>query len=51
VVEGLKEGQQVVASGAYGLPDNTKITVEAPKESAKQTDKKPKKGRENDSEK
>jgi HlyD family secretion protein len=51
VVEGLKEGQQVVASGAYGLPDNTKITVEAPKESAKQTDKKPTKGRENDSEK
>jgi HlyD family secretion protein len=43
VVEGLKEGQQVVASGAYGLPDNTKITVEPPKESAKQTEKKPEK--------
>ena len=43
VVEGLKEGQQVVASGAYGLPDNTKITVEAPKQSAKETEKKPEK--------
>jgi hypothetical protein len=40
VVEGLKPGQQVVASGAYGLPDNTKITVEAAKETANQTEKK-----------
>jgi HlyD family secretion protein len=40
VVEGLKQGQQVVASGAYGLPDNTKITVEAAKETANQTEKK-----------
>jgi HlyD family secretion protein len=28
IVEGLKEGSRVVASGAYGLPDNTKIKVE-----------------------
>jgi RND family efflux transporter MFP subunit len=28
IVEGVKEGDRVVASGAYGLPDNTKIKVE-----------------------
>jgi RND family efflux transporter MFP subunit len=32
VVEGVKEGDQVVASGAYGLPDNTKVNIEAAKE-------------------
>ena len=40
IVDGVKEGQKVVTAGAYGLPDNTKITVEAPKESAKDTEKK-----------
>src|SRR2546430_17002931 len=25
ILDGLKEGQSVVASGAYGLPDNTKV--------------------------
>lgn len=29
VVEGLKEGDKVVTAGAYGLPDKTKIKVEA----------------------
>ena len=29
VVEGVKEGDKVVSSGAYGLPDKTKIKVEA----------------------
>ena len=29
IVEGLKEGQNVVASGAYGLPDNSKVSVDA----------------------
>lgn len=29
IVEGLKEGEKVVSSGAYGLPDKTKIKVEA----------------------
>ena len=29
IVEGLKEGEHVVADGAYGLPDNSKIKVEA----------------------
>jgi hypothetical protein len=26
----LKAGEQVVSVGAYGLPDNTKVKVEAP---------------------
>jgi len=30
IVEGLKAGERVVTSGAYGLPDNTKITIEQP---------------------
>lgn len=29
VVNGLKTGEQVVSTGAYGLPDNTKVKVEA----------------------
>jgi len=29
IVEGLKEGDRVVSNGAYGLPDKTKIKVEA----------------------
>ncbi len=33
ILEGLAEGDRVVASGAYGLPDNTKIRVEAAPES------------------
>lgn len=28
IIEGLQVGDRVVASGAYGLPDNAKITVE-----------------------
>ena len=28
IVDGLKAGDRVVASGSYGLPDNTKIKVE-----------------------
>jgi HlyD family secretion protein len=30
IVEGVQAGERVVASGAYGLPDNTKITIEQP---------------------
>ena len=30
IAEGLKPGDRVVASGAYGLPDNTKIKIEQP---------------------
>jgi RND family efflux transporter MFP subunit len=29
IVEGVKEGDKVVSSGAYGLPDKTKIKAEA----------------------
>jgi len=29
VVNGLKAGEQVVSAGAYGLPDNTKVKIEA----------------------
>lgn len=32
ILEGLKEGQSVVVAGAYGLPDNSKVAVEAAKE-------------------
>ncbi len=30
VVDGMGEGDKVISSGAYGLPDNTKITIEKP---------------------
>ena len=36
ILEGVAEGDRVVASGAYGLPDNTKISVEAPAEIPKE---------------
>lgn len=48
IVDGLKEGQKVVTAGAYGLPDNTKITIEASKESASDGAKKDDKGEEKD---
>ena len=30
IVNGIKPGEQVVSTGAYGLPDKTKVKVEAP---------------------
>jgi multidrug efflux pump subunit AcrA (membrane-fusion protein) len=39
IVEGVQAGDRVVTSGAYGLPDNTKIKVEEPKAQADQTEK------------
>jgi len=40
ILEGLAEGERVITSGAYGLPDNTKIRIEAAPESDKtETDK------------
>ena len=36
VVSGVKPGEQVVSVGAYGLPDNTKVKVEAPPSPAKE---------------
>jgi multidrug efflux pump subunit AcrA (membrane-fusion protein) len=35
ILDGVSEGDQIIASGAYGLPDNTKIRVEAAQESGK----------------
>ena len=35
IVEGLKEGQTIVTEGAYGLPDNTKVSIESAKEEEK----------------
>src|ERR1700732_4634311 len=40
IVEGVKEGDRVVASGAYGLPDNTKIQIEQQKLQNNQNEKK-----------
>ena len=39
ILEGVTAGDKVVATGAYGLPDNTKIKVEAPTETPKETPK------------
>jgi hypothetical protein len=30
IVSGLKAGEQVVSTGAYGLPENTKVKPESP---------------------
>ncbi len=38
ILDGLKEGQTVVVEGAYGLPDNSKVSVET-KEKDKEGDK------------
>ena len=45
IVDGLKEGDKVVSSGAYGLPDKTRIKIEtadAPAEEGKPTAEGPK---------
>ncbi len=39
ILEGVGESDKVVTTGAYGLPDNTKIKVEAPTETPKETPK------------
>jgi HlyD family secretion protein len=39
IAEGIKPGDKVITSGAYGLPDNTKIKIEAAQEPAKQAAK------------
>jgi hypothetical protein len=45
IVEGVQATDRVVASGAYGLPDNTKIKVEEQKKEEKeQKDQKEKSG-------
>jgi len=35
ILDGLAEGERVITSGAYGLPDNTKIRIEAAQEPEK----------------
>lgn len=39
ITSGLQAGQRVVTKGAYGLPDKTKIIVEAPKPAGEAADK------------
>ena len=39
ILEGVTASDKVVATGAYGLPDNTKIKVEAPAETPKESSK------------
>lgn len=47
IVSGIKEGDPIVSSGGYALPDNTKIKVEAPeKEAGDKADKSDKSGKE-----
>jgi len=41
ITEGLKAGQSVITTGAYGLPDNTNIKVEAAAEPEKKESEKP----------
>jgi RND family efflux transporter MFP subunit len=43
ILDGVTESDKVVSTGAYGLPDNTNITIEAPseKESPKEGEKEP----------
>jgi multidrug efflux pump subunit AcrA (membrane-fusion protein) len=39
ILEGVTEADKVVATGAYGLPDNTKIKIEMPAETPKDAPK------------
>jgi HlyD family secretion protein len=39
ILEGVTASDKVVATGAYGLPDNTKIKVEAPRDTPKEAPK------------
>ncbi len=39
VIEGVKPGDKVITAGAYGLPDNTKIEIQAAQEPAKEAEK------------
>jgi len=41
LVEGLSEGQTIVANGAYGLPDKTKVSVETKEKETDKDDKPP----------
>jgi RND family efflux transporter MFP subunit len=39
ILEGAQEGDHVIAAGAYGLPDNTKTTIEQPAEKSQAGEK------------
>jgi multidrug efflux pump subunit AcrA (membrane-fusion protein) len=41
ITSGLQAGQQVITAGGYGLPDKTKVKVEAPAELPKTDPAKP----------
>jgi multidrug efflux pump subunit AcrA (membrane-fusion protein) len=45
ILDGLKSGEQVITAGAYGLPDKTKVKIEA---SAPPAETKPSAGEKND---
>jgi HlyD family secretion protein len=51
ILEGVTADDKVVATGAYGLPDNTKIKVEAPVQTPKEPAETPKEPKESPSEK
>ena len=36
IIKGVSAGNSVIVSGAYGLPDKTKIKIEAPAQSTKE---------------
>lgn len=38
ITSGLRAGQQVITTGAFGLPDNTQVKVQAPPETEKASD-------------
>jgi hypothetical protein len=48
IVEGVQEGQRVISTGAYALPDKTKVTVDA---AAEPLEKKPSAGNDQDDKK
>lgn len=51
ILEGVQAGDKVITSGAYGLPDNTKIKVEAPAPPPEQDKKEPGKKADDEDEK
>src|SRR5205823_5605372 len=48
ILEGVTQADKVVSTGAYGLPDNTKIKMEAPGETPKDEPKGESKGESKD---
>jgi multidrug efflux pump subunit AcrA (membrane-fusion protein) len=44
ILSGIKEGEAIITSGGYALPDNTQIKVEAPAKDPGSADESDKKG-------